>query len=67
MQLARGNEGGWGAQAIDLAPSQGGFAEFTLAEDGMYSIVSHAFNQVGLGALGMFKAGNGGPDMAGDH
>ncbi|HSK98266.1 MAG TPA: multicopper oxidase domain-containing protein [Euzebyales bacterium] len=68
VELRRGNAGGWGGQALDLAPAQGGYAEFALAEDGMYPIVTHAFNQVGRGALGMFKAGDGG-DMsaAGGH
>lgn len=57
----------YGSQAIDLSPAQGGYAEFTLAEDGLYPIVTHAFNHVGKGALGLFKAGNGGPEMAGGH
>ena len=67
VQLTRDNEGGWGSQAIDLAPAQGGYAEFTLAEDGLYPIVTHAFNHVGRGALGLFKAGDGGEAMAGGH
>jgi nitrite reductase (NO-forming) len=59
--LAKGNEGNWGAQAVDLAPAQGAIVEFVMAEDGLYPIVTHAFNFVGRGALGLFKAGDGDP------
>lgn len=59
--LARGNEGNWGAQAVDLSPAQGAIVEFTTAEDGLYPIVTHAFNFVGRGALGLIKAGDGDP------
>lgn len=59
--LERGNEGNWGSQAVDLAPAQGAIVEFTLAEDGLYPIVTHAFNLVGRGALGLFQAGDGDP------
>jgi nitrite reductase (NO-forming) len=59
--LARGNEGNWGAQAVDLSPAQGAIVEFTTAEDGLYPIVTHAFNLVGRGALGLFQAGDGDP------
>jgi nitrite reductase (NO-forming) len=61
VRLERGNEGSWGSQAVDLAPSQGAIVEFTLAEDGYYPIVTHAFNFVGRGALGLFQAGDGDP------
>ena len=53
VALKRGNEGNWGSQAMDLAPAQGGYVEFTTAEDGLYPIVTHAFNFVGRGALGL--------------
>ncbi len=59
--LKKGNEGDWGAQAIDLSPAQGGIVEFTTAEDGLYPIVTHAFNFVGRGALGLVQAGDGDP------
>jgi nitrite reductase (NO-forming) len=49
------NQGG--AQALDLQPAQGGFVEFTLAENGLYPIVTHKFANVGQGALGLFHAG----------
>ena len=67
VALTPDNPGRWGSQAVDLAPAQGGYAEFTLAEDGLYPIVSHAFNQPGLGAMGLFKAGHGGEPVAGGH
>lgn len=55
--LARGNPGSWGSQAVDLAPAQGAIVEFEFAEDGLYPIVTHAFNFVGRGALGLFQSG----------
>jgi nitrite reductase (NO-forming) len=59
--LTRDNPGKYGAQAVDLAPAQGAIIEFTTAEDGLYPIVTHAFNFVGRGALGIFQAGDGDP------
>jgi nitrite reductase (NO-forming) len=59
--LSKGNDGNWGAQAVDLAPAQGAIVEFTTAEDGLYPMVTHAFNFVGRGALGVFQAGDGDP------
>ncbi|MEZ0240383.1 MAG: multicopper oxidase domain-containing protein [Chloroflexota bacterium] len=61
IQLLPGNPGNWGAQAMDLAPAQGGIVEFVAPEDGLYPMVTHAFNFVGRGALGLFKAGDGDP------
>jgi nitrite reductase (NO-forming) len=61
VHLARGNPGSWGSQAVDLAPAQGAVIEFTTAEDGLYPMVTHAFNFVGRGALGLFQAGDGDP------
>lgn len=61
MQLTRDNPGNYGAQAVDLAPAQGAIVEFSMAEDGLYPIVTHAFNFVGRGALGLFQAGDGEP------
>jgi nitrite reductase (NO-forming) len=59
--LAKGNAGGWGSQAVDLSPAQGAVIEFSPQEDGMYPFVTHAFNFVGRGALGIFMAGDGDP------
>jgi nitrite reductase (NO-forming) len=59
--LTPDNPGHYGAQAVDLAPAQGAIVEFTTAEDGLYPIVTHAFNFVGRGALGLIQAGDGDP------
>jgi nitrite reductase (NO-forming) len=59
--LARGNASGWGSQAVDLSPAQGAIIEFSPREDGMYPFVTHAFNFVVRGALGIFMAGDGDP------
>jgi nitrite reductase (NO-forming) len=59
IELKRGNAGRWGSQAVDLAPAQGAIVEFHFAEDGLYPFVTHAFNFVGLGAMGVFEAGDG--------
>ncbi|MGH2356512.1 MAG: multicopper oxidase domain-containing protein [Candidatus Limnocylindria bacterium] len=67
VHLARGNEGSWGSQAVDLSPAQGAIVEMEFAEDGLYPIVTHAFNLVGRGALGLFKAGTGGEEVAAGH
>jgi nitrite reductase (NO-forming) len=61
VALNRVNPGRWGSQAVDLAPSQGAIVEFSFAEEGLYPIVTHAFNLVGRGALGLFQAGDGDP------
>ena len=59
--VERGNAGGWGSQAVDLAPAQGAIIEFSPREDGMYPFVTHAFNLVTHGAIGIFSAGDGDP------
>jgi nitrite reductase (NO-forming) len=61
IALHRGNEGNYGSQAVDLAPAQGAIVELTTAEDGLYPIVTHAFNFPGRGALGLLQAGDGDP------
>jgi len=66
-QLRPGDGMSGGAQALDLQPSQGGFVEFSLAEPGLYPMVTHKFANVGKGALGIFQAGDGGPAAAGGH
>ena len=65
--LAEGNAGNWGSQAVDLSPAQGAIVEMRFDEDGLYPIVTHAFNFVGKGALGLFAAGDGGAPMEGGH
>jgi len=61
IELRLDNPGGWGSQAMDLSPAQGGIVEMVFKEDGLYPIVTHAFNFVGRGALGLFQAGDGDP------
>jgi len=63
VQLVRGNAGGWGSQAVDLSPAQAAIIELTVPESGMYAMVTHAFNFVGRGALGMLMAGDGKPPV----
>ena len=65
VTLTPDNPGHYGSQAVDLAPAQGAIIEFTTAEDGLYPIVTHAFNFVGRGALGLVKAGDGDPKGTG--
>ena len=61
VHLMPGNEGSWASQAVDLSPAQGAIVEFDVPEDGLYPMVTHAFNFVGRGALGLFQAGDGDP------
>jgi len=61
IHLSVGNAGSWGSQAVDLSPAQGAIIEFEMPEDGLYPMVTHAFNFVGRGALGLFQAGDGDP------
>jgi nitrite reductase (NO-forming) len=56
--VLRPDAGRGGSQTLDLQPAQGGFVEFTLAEDGLYPMVTHKFSNVGKGALGLFQAGD---------
>ncbi len=61
IHLTPGNEGNWGSQAVDLSPAQGAIVELSPKEDGLYPIVTHAFNLTGRGALGILQAGDGDP------
>ena len=65
--LLRPNATHGGSQALDLQPSQGGFVEFTFAEDGLYPFVTHKFANVGKGALGFFVVGNADASALGSH
>src|SRR5829696_3254958 len=58
------------SQTMNLAPSQGGYAEFTLDEEGAYPFVTHAFGDAVKGAIGVLRtkdapAAAGGHDMGG--
>jgi nitrite reductase (NO-forming) len=61
VALTPDNVGHWGSQAVDLSPAQGAVIEFETAEDGLYPMVTHAFNFPGRGALGLFQSGDGDP------
>ncbi|NCX05364.1 MAG: nitrite reductase [Actinobacteria bacterium] len=56
-----------GSQVLDLQPAQGGFVEFTFAEDGLYPFVTHKFANVGKGALGFFAVGKADTTALGGH
>lgn len=56
--LLRPDDRRGGSQVLDLQPAQGGFVEFTFAEEGFYPMVTHKFSNVGKGALGLFRAGD---------
>jgi uncharacterized cupredoxin-like copper-binding protein len=57
---------GHDAQTINLAPSQGGWVEFTLDEEGGYPFVNHAFGDMVKGSLGVLKTPNA-PEAGGGH
>src|SRR3954454_11053091 len=49
---------GHDSQTINLAPSQGGYVEFTLAQEGSYPFLTHAFGDMVKGAIGVLKTEN---------
>ncbi len=53
--LRKGDPGG--AQALDLAPAQGGFVELRFPEPGTYPIVDHDMRHAEAGAHGVFRVG----------
>jgi uncharacterized cupredoxin-like copper-binding protein len=68
--VVEGTEGR-SAQTINLAPSQGGWVEFTLDEEGTFPFVTHAFGDAVKGAIGVLKTPKaptaGAHDMGGAH
>jgi nitrite reductase (NO-forming) len=46
---------GHDAQTVNLAPSQGGWVEFTLDHDGAYPFVTHGFGDMVRGAVGVLS------------
>ena len=64
---------GHDAQTVNLAPSQGGWVEFTLDEEGTFPFVTHAFGDMVKGALGVLatpdapKSAGHGAAPAADH
>ena len=55
--LLQPGAGHGGGQALDLAPAQGGFVEFSMAVPGKYPFVTHKFADAAKGAVGVFIAG----------
>jgi nitrite reductase (NO-forming) len=55
------------AQTVNLAPSQGGWVEFDLAEEGNYPFVTHGFGDMTKGALGVIRTENAPVAAAGGH
>ncbi|MGP4103053.1 multicopper oxidase domain-containing protein [Nonomuraea sp. KM90] len=51
--LRKGDPGG--AQVLDLAPAQGGFAELVFPEAGTYPVVDHTMRHAEAGAHGLFQ------------
>ena len=49
---------GHDAQTVNLAPSQGGWVEFTLDQEGSYPFVTHAFGDMVKGAVGVLATEN---------
>jgi nitrite reductase (NO-forming) len=54
------------SQTMNLAPSQGGWAEFTLDAEGTFPFVTHAFGDMVKGAAGVL-ATEGAPAASGGH
>ncbi|MER7208975.1 multicopper oxidase domain-containing protein [Streptosporangium sp. NPDC000239] len=52
-RLRAGDPGG--AQVLDLAPAQGGFAELVFPEPGTYPVVDHLMRNAEAGAHGLFR------------
>ncbi|MCX7521449.1 multicopper oxidase domain-containing protein [Microbacterium sp. STN6] len=51
---AGGSTGVGGSQVLGMQPAQGGFVEFTLAQPGDYSFVTHIMSDAERGASGVF-------------
>jgi nitrite reductase (NO-forming) len=49
---------GHDAQTVNLAPSQGGWVEFTLDQEGTYPFVTHAFGDMVKGSVGVAATAN---------
>ena len=46
---------GHDAQTVSFGPSQGGYMDMSIPKEGSYVMVSHAFGDVGLGAVGALR------------
>jgi FtsP/CotA-like multicopper oxidase with cupredoxin domain len=58
---------GRSSQTINLAPSQGGWVEFTLDEEGHYPFVTHNFGDMVKGAAGILSTENAPKAAGGEH
>jgi uncharacterized cupredoxin-like copper-binding protein len=56
---------GHDSQTMNFAPSQGGWAEFTLAEEGNFPFLTHSFGDMVRGAAGILHTANA-PKAAGE-
>ncbi|WP_315899856.1 multicopper oxidase domain-containing protein [Arthrobacter alpinus] len=56
--LLDGSDPAAGAQALALAPAQGGFVELSFPEAGSYPFISHSMVDAERGAAGVFEIGN---------
>jgi nitrite reductase (NO-forming) len=54
-------------QTVNLAPSQGGFVEFTLDEEGTYPFVTHSFADMVKGAAGVLATRGAEVPSGGGH
>jgi nitrite reductase (NO-forming) len=55
------------AQTVNLAPSQGGWVEFTLDREGRYPFVTHAFGDMVKGGVGVLATENAPAPKAQSH
>jgi nitrite reductase (NO-forming) len=55
------------SQTMNLAPSQGGWAEFTLDAEGTFPFVTHAFGDMVKGAAGVLATENAPAPAGGGH
>jgi nitrite reductase (NO-forming) len=58
---------GHDSQTINLAPSQGGWVEFTLDKEGAYPFVTHAFGDMVKGAAGVLATAKAPAPKPGAH
>jgi len=55
------------SQTVNLAPSQGGWVEFTLDKEGTYPFVTHAFGDMVKGATGVLATEGAPTPKPGEH
>ena len=58
---------GRSSQTVNLAPSQGGWVEFTLDKEGTYPFVTHAFGDMVKGATGVLATEGAPTPKPGEH